>query len=928
VSIAPDSDRAPPGAPASPTRAWHAVGPAQALAALGTPPGGLTDGAAEERLRRHGPNRVEPPPPATRIDVLLRQLRSPLILVLAGATALSVILGRAADALFIAAVIALDAVLGYVNERRAERDVHALRTLTPGRARVRRSGRPLDVPAEHVVPGDLLLLESGTRVSADGRVVDAEGLRMDESLLTGESVPVGKRSDEVLPPATPLADRRNAVWAGTFVVAGRGTAVVTATGVRTETATILHHAFATSRASPLTVRIGRMARVLAAAAAGLAMLVIGLGVVHGEPTADLLLGAVALAVSAVPEGLPVAITLALAIAVRRMAARRVVVRHLPAVEALGSCGVIATDKTGTLTRNEHTAERIVAGERYDVTGAGYAPEGAVLREGRRADPARDGRLYRLLRAACLANEGHLEPAPGPGAWRWSGDPTDVALLALARKAGFDPATCRAALPPGAVLPFESERRLAASFHVTPVGVLVCVKGAPEVVLRLCDTEPRPDGTGSEPLDRGRAEREVAALVGEGYRVLAIADAEDAPRPAPAGEPVLPRLVFLGLVAMTDPPRPDVPGAVDACRRAGIRVVMVTGDHARTAAAVAERVGLAEAGCPVLLGEELVRLDDRELAQRIHRYKVVARVSPRDKLRIVRAWQRRGELVAVTGDGVNDAPALRQADLGAAMGRSGTDAAREAADLVLLDDDFATLAAGVEEGRVAYDNVRKVTFLLISTGAGEVVLVLAALALGLPVPFGPVQLLWLNLVTNGIQDAALAFEPGEPDVLDRPPRHPRERVLDARMLARTAITAAVLGGIGLAAWATWMAGGVALEPARNLMVHLFVLFEIFHIGNARSETRSLFRISPLSNPFLLLGTAAALGVHVLATAVPPLRDVLGLSFPSAREVAVLALAASTVLAALELHKALVRWHGREKSPASREKFPRAHDVRSV
>lgn len=894
--------------PAAPS--WHALEPRVVAERLGASPGGLTTREADERLARFGPNRLEPAPPPSRWSIFLRQFRSPLIYVLMGAAVLAVALGEFSDAAFIAAVLLINAVIGFVNEIRAERELRALSQLVRTRARVLRDGHATEIDGENVVPGDLLILESGMRASADARLLESRGLRIDESLLTGESVPVTKEAERMLPDAIPLAERLNMTFAGTVVASGRGMGLVVATGTRTQVGAIAAQLTQIDvQPPPLILRMRRFAHVIGWAAIGLATLMVGLGLALGHPFTDLLMSAVALAVSAVPEGLPIALTVALAVAVSRMASRRVVIRHLPAVEALGSCSVIATDKTGTLTRNELTVERLVTGAPYEVTGIGYAPHGELRRDGRPAIVGEQPRLFRLLRAACLANEGSLaRSAQDPEGWEWSGDPTDIALLSVAIKAGCDPTQMLRAHDPRASIPFEPERRYAASYHEREGGGLLCVKGAPERVIEMCDFELDEETHELRRLKRTAVRQSVEDLMRAGYRVLAVADAETESAVAEGASPPEPSgLVFLGLVGMTDPPREGVREAIARCREAGIHVVMVTGDHATTAATIAERIGLGEPRSLPLHGDTIAQLSDDELAREIDRYHVVARATPTDKVRVVRAWQARGAYVAVTGDGVNDAPALRQANLGVAMGRSGTDVAREAAELVITDDNFASIVAGVEEGRVAYDNVRKVTYLLISTGAGEVLVVVSALALGLGVPFSAAQLLWLNLVTNGIQDVALAFEAGEPDVLKRSPRPARERIFNRLMIERTLLAGLVFGGIGLACWASWIAQGMAVAEARNLLVQLFVLFEIFHIGNARSEAISLFRLSPLRNPLLLFGSVAALSIHLAAVHIPLFQGLLGVEPIALIRWAELAAYAATIVLVMEVHKwARTRW----------------------
>jgi magnesium-transporting ATPase (P-type) len=852
---------------------------------------------------------------------MLRQFRSPLIYVLLAAAAVALLLDEIADAAFILGVLLLNALIGFLNEFRADREVRSLSSLVTSRARVHRDGRILDVDAEEVVPGDLLLLEGGVRVAADVRLVEEHGLRVDESMLSGESLQVEKDATLTLAAATPLAERRNMAFSGSMATAGRGLGLVVATGPKTELGAIASQITSVPHeAPPLLQRMERFARRLGGAAIGLCGLLVAMGVLRDQPLGEVLLGAIALAVSAIPEGLPVALTVALAVAVSRMARRGVVVRHLPAVEALGSCGVIATDKTGTLTRNQLTVERVVAGgRRCDVTGLGYAPEGTLLCQGRPVVLPEEQGLFRIARVACLANEASLsrrrgDPAgssAGSSDWEWSGDPTDVALLAFAMKAGMDPVDLVRAHQPISTIPFESEHRFMATFHHLAEGDgggLTCVKGAPERVIAMCDRQLADGGGGTEPLDAPAALAAVEQAMLDGYRVLAIADAETPEPLAQDATPEVPSgLVLLGLVAMTDPPREGVAEALARCEHAGIRVVMVTGDHATTARSVAERIGLAGPDAEVLTGQEISALEDRELDERLARVSVVARAAPAEKLRVVESCKRRGDFVAVTGDGVNDAPALRRADIGVAMGREGTDVAREAADLVITDDDFSSIVAGVEEGRVAYDNVRKVTYLLVSTGAGEVLAVTGALAMGLPVPFTAVQLLWLNLVTNGIQDVALAFEPGEPDVLERHPRPPRQGIFDRLMLERTLLGGAVFGLLGLACFSSWISEGRPLEEARSLLVQLFVLFEVMHIGNSRSETISLFRLDPLGNRVLFLGTLAALGVHVAAMYTPLLQELLDLQPVSLPDLVQLVAVALSIVVVMELHKAWRRRH---------------------
>ena len=875
-------------------------------AELGVGLAGLRDQEAAERLRRFGANRIDPPAPTAYWKILLRQFKSPLIYVLLVAGSVALFLGEIADATFIGAVLVLNSLIGFVNEFRADREVQSLSKLVTSRARVHREGRVVDVTADEIVPGDLLVVEGGARIVADMRLVSEHDLRVDESLLSGESLPVEKNAKMIVAADTPLADRRNMVFAGSMATSGRALGLAVATGQNTELGEIaVQLGGVISEPPPLLRRMEVFARRVGLAALVLCGALVLLGTLRGQPLSEVLLSAIALAVSAIPEGLPVALTVALAVAVSRMARRGVVVRNLPAVEALGSCGVIGTDKTGTLTRNQLTVERVIAGAlRCDVTGVGYVPEGELICNTSPVVMGEEQRLFRIARAVCLANEASLSlRKDGSREYEWSGDPTDVALLAFAIKAGIDPLALAEAHELVAVIPFESEHRYMASFHCYGEAGLTCVKGAPERVIAMCDLEPAATGDGYIPVDREAALKTVEEMMTKGYRVLAVAEAESREPVAAERTPPEPEnLVFLGLVALTDPPRENVAASLDVCRKAGIRVVMITGDHPTTAASIGKRIGLIATGEQIVTGDMVSRCSDTELDELVPHTSIVARATPAEKLRVVEAFQRRGDFVAVTGDGVNDAPALRRADIGVAMGRDGADVAREAADLVITNDDFSSIVAGIEEGRFAYDNVRKVTYLLVSTGVGEVVAVTGALALGLPIPFTAVQLLWLNLVTNGIQDVALAFEPGEPGALERPPRPPSQGLFDRLMLERTLLAGGVFGLVGLGCFFSWIEEGRSVADARNLLVQLFVLFEILHIGNSRSEVTSIFRLNAFSNPILFFGTLAALAVHIAALYTPVLQSLLDVQPIALRDFVALVGLASSIVVVMEIHKA--------------------------
>ncbi len=831
------------------------------------------------------------PRPVSDAAILLRQLRSPLLLVLVAALAVSVAVGQAVDAAVIAAVVVLDATIGFFQERHAEHAVRALRGLLAPRARVRRDGRVIDSAARALVPGDLVLLESGDGVPADLRLVDATGLLVDESLLTGESTPVTKGTG-TLPADLASSDRTNMAYSGTVVVRGRGHGYVVGTGGGTEVGAIARSVeSAPDLETPLQRRVSSLTRTLGLITAASSLVVVAAGVLSGGTVADALRLAVSLAVASVPEGLPVAFTITLAIGVRRMARRRAFVRRLGAVETLGSATVIGSDKTGTLTENRMTVSEIWAGGRTFPLGRGRASPAA--------GPVTPGSPLRLtLLAGLLASEAQPPGARGEAV----GDPTEIALLVAAAALGIDVDEARAVRPTLARLPFEPERRYAASVHDDEGRPTVFVKGAPDVVLALCDVALSESGPTT--LDASLVRTAANEMGDRGLRVLAMAFGRLPDGTAPDEFAGSPRgLVFAGLQGMLDPLRAGAREAVAGCARAGVRVLMITGDQAETARAIARELGIWAADAPVLTGSDLESLTDEELGARVRRVNVYARVSPTQKLRIVRALRALGEVVAITGDGVNDAPALKAADIGVAMGRRGTDVAREAADLVLADDDIVSVYAAIEEGRVAFDNLRRITYFLVSTGIAEVLTILGALALGWPLILLPVQILWLNLVTEGLQDVALAFEPAESDVLDRPPRPRGEPILSRLLWERTALAAAVMavGTLALFGWSLGESG--SLPAAQSVALTSMTLFQTFQIGNARSERRSLLRVPAFSNPFLFLSAFGALALHIAALSWPPTQALLGVTPLAPAAWPAVVSTAFAVVVAVEVHKAL-------------------------
>jgi magnesium-transporting ATPase (P-type) len=886
--------KAAAGAESAGQLTWHTSASEDVLRRLDTPPGGLSETEAAARLRKFGRNELPRGASAVWWQVLANQFRSPLIYILLLAGAVSAAIGEVVDAGFIAGVLALNALIGGYQEWKAERSSAALQDLLKVRASVERDSEVREVDAEELVPGDIVWLESGNRLPADLRLISEHGLDVDESLLTGESSPVHKDARWKGEPEVPFADQLNMGFAGSVVIRGRGRGVVVATGTETGIGRLALDVLGSRGGKPpLLVRMERFTRVVAGVVLVAAAALGALGIfLHEFGLVDMFLFAVALAVSAIPEGLPVAMTVALAIATTRMARRQVIVRKLAAVEGLGSCTLIATDKTGTLTVNAQTIRevRLAGGERFTVTGEGFDPVGEVLFNGRPLSGPDLEPLLDLARAGALCNEADLHFRNDR--WIWRGDPVDVALLTFARKLGESREALLERYPQVNEISFEPERRFAAHFHLADGHTRVFVKGAPERVLAMCDSG----------ASETRAMETAEEMAARGYRVLAVAEGRlDSEMPEAAVPPEPSGLSFLGFVGMIDPLRPGVRDAVEECHRAGIDVIMITGDHRATALAIARELGMATREDQVAVGGDLLRTAPEDLPALMERTRVFARVAPDQKLQLVRAAREQGHFVAVTGDGVNDAPALRSAHIGIAMGKSGTDVAREASDLVIADDDFSTIVAGIEEGRVAYDNIRKVIYLLVSTGAAEIVLVTLAVVTGLPLPLLPVQLLWLNLVTNGIQDVALAFEPAEDDVLRRRPRPPGEPIFNRLMIERTLVAAVVMGVIAFGLFSGLLRAGWTESAARNLVLLLMVLFENVHIGNCRSETKSALTHSPFRSPILLGGAILALTLHVAAMSVSVGQTLLGVAPVGPEEWAGAAALALTIFVAMEAHR---------------------------
>lgn len=890
------------------TQAWHTTPLKAILQTLQTSDAGLSDATAQQRLVEVGPNTLPHKPPPSHWEIILRQFQSPLIYILGLAAIVALLVGDMKDASFIVAVLLINAVIGSYQEWRAEQSSRALQQLIKVQATVLRNGDVCELDAAVIVPGDMVWLESGNRVPADIRLIHSHNLEVDESLLTGESLTVLKHADWQGATATPVADRKNMLHAGSIVVRGRGRGVVVATATQTAVGQLALDMLSTSGGQPpLLKRMRQFSQVIALSVLVASLGLATLGIVqHGYSLLEMFMFGVALAVSAIPEGLLVALTIALAVATHRMAQRGVIVRQLPAVEGLGSCTLIASDKTGTLTCNELTVKQIYLadGTQFDVTGEGFTPEGTVLQQARPITD-RDQRFEPLALVAVLCNEADLHRRDGH--WTWRGDPTDIALLAMAHKLGWQRETTLQQYPQINEIPFEPEHQFAATYHQLDHAIQILVKGAPERILAMCNFT----GNGRDPL---AVAQEMAQ---QGYRVLALAFRITSEAIIPTTIPPEPsQLTFLGLIGMIDPLRSGVRQAIADCHHAGIAVWMVTGDHPATALAIARELGLATDVSQVVTGQTLATQSAAAIRKIIQTTSVFARIAPHQKLQLVNAAREIGHFVAVTGDGVNDAPALRAANIGVAMGKTGTDVAREAAELVLSDDNFATIVAGVEEGRIAYDNVRKVIYLLVSTGAAEIILLGLAITTGTPLPLLPVQLLWLNLVTNGIQDVALAFEPGEGDALHRRPRSPREPIFNQLMIVRTLIAAIVIGGVGFGTFHWLLGQGYSMNAARNGLLLLMVLFENIHIGNCRSEQRSAFQIPLLRSPILLIGAVSAFALHVVMMYWPIGQRLLNTEPVTPDLWGRMILLSLTVLAAIEMHKFLLgQWqqHRRHAQP---------------
>ncbi len=886
------------------TPAWHTLPLDTVYSRLRSTPDGLTSAEATLRLAEYGPNELQAAQRISPWSLLLEQFKNVLIIILLVATALSALLGHEIEAIAIAVIVLFAVLLGFAQEYRAERAIETLRQMAAPTATALRDGQEEEIAARDLVPGDVILLHTGDRIPADVRLTEAVNLQIEEAALTGESVPVEKKIAPLGSPDLALGDRTNMAYAGTAATFGRGRGAVVATGMGTEfgkIAQLLQTVEATK--TPLQENLDRVGHLLARAAFVVVGIIVALGLLRGQPFIDMLIFGIALAVAVVPEALPAVVTISLAIGVQRMAKRHALMRRLAAVETLGSTSVICSDKTGTLTKDEMTVRQIyVEGQTIQVSGSGYEPSGEFWRAGESIPPS--DALRRLLVAATLASDAHIVRSEGDGRWTVHGDPTEGALVVAAAKAGLSKAHLDAEFPRIDEIPFTSETKRMTTLHQEPAGAVAYSKGAPEILVAACTRQWT--AAGETPLDAAGREAILATarqMASEALRVLAVASKSTATL-----EGAEQGMTFLGLMGMIDPPRPEAKAAIETCEAAGIKPIMITGDHPLTAQAVAGELGLLKAG-RILTGADLEAMDEAEFERQVEDIEVYARVSPAHKLRVVTALQAKGHVAAMTGDGVNDAPALKKADIGIAMGITGTDVTKEAAAMMLTDDNFASIVAAVEEGRGIFGNIKKYLMYLLSSNIGEIGLMAGATLLGLPLPLTAVQILYVNLATDGLPALALSVDPPEDDLMRRKPRNPRQGIF-----TRPVVVLMVVGGLwstlvnlSLFIWA-WNSGRSHQEAVTMTFVSL-ILIQFFKAYNYRSDRRSVLH-HPFANKWLNLAITWELLLLALIIYLPFLHQPFStFSLPTMDWVIVVTLA-FTVLPVLEVTKWMVRrgWFG--------------------
>ena len=876
---------------------WHAQSPSEILKELDSSESGLSSERVRNLLFKYGPNSLPEPKVPGIFFIFLSQFLSPLIYILMAAAVIVFLMGETADAVIIFLVLAFNAVVGTIQEGKAQHTLLALRKFVETSASVFRDGKIVIVSDKEIVPGDILLLQEGDKIPADARIISANSLKVNESSLTGESVPAAKIADIMPDISTPAHDQKNMVFKGTNIVSGNGTAVVVATGLTTEIGKISRAIASIDTEVPLKKNIRFLSRMIIVAVFSISVALMLFGLASGKPLREMFVTVVSLAVSIIPEGLPIVMTLVLAAGVWRMTKRNVLVKKLQAVEALGQAKIIAVDKTGTLTKNEMVLEKVYVGGRFfDIRGHGYEPTGDVLFEDKVVDPLNHPELMLAGRVASFCSNAHAMYIEDTKTWKISGDPTEAALEVFAKKIGFKDSAQE--LKRILDLPFDYLKKYHLTIHEIENKNFMTVVGAPEKILEFSDRVWREKK--SEKLSREEKEELEAVfsdMSKQGLRVLAFAVNIDAPATFTNGG--LPSLTFCGFFAMKDPLREEAIIAIQQAHQAGIRVVMITGDHKITARAIAEEAGLASHGDSVITGEELEKFSDDELVERFATCNVFARVTPEHKLRIIELFRKRGEVVAMTGDGVNDAPSLAAADLGVAMGKIGTEVAKEAADLVLLDDNFGNIIAAVEEGRSIYKTIKKVILYLFSTSIGEVLTISGAIFLGLPLPILPAQIIWLNFVTDGFLDVSLAMEPKEDGLLNDHSAKPPKYILDPFTMKRMVFMGVIIAIGTLFIFTKYLDGGI--EKAITMSLTTIAIFQWFNAWNCKSEGRSIFTINPFKNLFLVGATITVIALQLFAVYHPFMQRYLHTVPLTAWDWGYAVLVAGTVLILEEMRK---------------------------
>jgi magnesium-transporting ATPase (P-type) len=891
----------------------HVLPGDEVLQKLASTPEGLSAAEAARRLAAVGPNRLPEPPKEGLLKRFFKHFHDLLIYILIAAAGVTAMLGHWVDTGVILGVVIINAIIGFIQEGKAEQALAGIRKMLSAHAHARRGGHWAEIEADGLVPGDIVRLRSGDRVPADVRLIEAVNLRIEESALTGESVPAEKKTDPAAA-AAGIGDRLGMAYSGTMVAAGRGLGVVTATGAATELGRINRMiAEVETLATPLTRQMNRFGKILSIVIVGLAVLMWFAGWwLHDFTTSELFLAAIGFAVAAIPEGLPAILTITLALGVQRMARRKAITRKLNAVETLGSVTVVCSDKTGTLTRNEMTARDVVTTSgRYEVSGTGYQPEGKITRDGEPAALEQHADLHALVAVMAVCNDSEI--AEEDGQWKVTGEPTEGALRTLARKAGFSSKDYERV----AVVPFESENKFMATLNRLPGGdTRILCKGAPDRLLDRCTRQGGGDGA-AEPLDRAFWEQQIGELGEQGLRVLAAAMRDVETGKTDLGmDDLAADLVFLGLVGIIDPPRPEAIQAIQVCQTAGIRVKMITGDHAGTAKAIGREMGIGD-GRHALTGTELEAASDEELRQLVRDNDIFARTSPEHKLRLVQALQANGDVVAMTGDGVNDAPALKRADVGVAMGIKGTEATKEAAEIVLADDNFASIERAIEEGRTIYDNLRKAILFILPTNGAEALVILVAVVFGLVLPLTPVQILWVNMVTAVTLAMALAFEPAEPGVMRRPPRNPKAPILDGLFVWRIAFVSVLIGGATIAVFLIEKRLGMPVELARTLAVNTLVCGQAFYLFNSRFLRESSLTIARLfTNRVVWLAVGVLVVLQLVFVYAPFMQRLFGSAALELRHWLVPLGIGFAVFLLVEFEKAVIRrMQGRDAKPST-------------